>query len=263
MGYQLMALERAFSDARDFCYDFVELWGGRPHAYAPDLAARGAGGIVRLSERYNMPVRVYTPEHNAYPFNYMLGDEEQRRDSMAYLKTALAVSKELGAEYMLVSAGHGGEAPEDERYARLVRSLGELAEEGERLSQSIVLEPLTPFESNTMTTHRALARVLEEVKSDRLFGMCDFVPPFIQGEDPADYARDPACRLRHLHIVDSDGASEDHLIPGEGKMPLRKIIGDFIREGYDGTATIELVTKYMSCQSRSARLAIEMVRNLI
>ena len=38
-GYQRNPLEHCFQDAKRFGYDFIELWGGRPHAYAPDLKA--------------------------------------------------------------------------------------------------------------------------------------------------------------------------------------------------------------------------------
>ena len=76
-GYQHLPLETAFRDAADFGYDYIELWGGRPHAFAPDLLSGEAEEIRRLTQRYHMPVRVYTPEHNAYPYNYMLGSPLQ------------------------------------------------------------------------------------------------------------------------------------------------------------------------------------------
>ena len=31
-GYQRYPLERAFADARDLGYDYIELWGGRPQS---------------------------------------------------------------------------------------------------------------------------------------------------------------------------------------------------------------------------------------
>lgn len=34
--YQRLSLEKAFSDASVMGYDYIELWGGRPHAYAPE-----------------------------------------------------------------------------------------------------------------------------------------------------------------------------------------------------------------------------------
>ena len=110
-GYQRVGLERAFSDAAAFGYDFIELWGGRPHAYAPDLLSGGLAELRRLMERYAMPVRVYTPEHNAYPYNYMLGSDTQWADCVSYLSDAIRAGASLGAEYTLISVGHGGGAP--------------------------------------------------------------------------------------------------------------------------------------------------------
>lgn len=105
-GYQYLPLETAFRDAAEFGYDYIELWGGRPHAYAPDLLRGNAVEIRRLIERYHMPVRVYTPEHNAYPYNYMMGSERQWKSCMDYLHDALRAASLIGAEYTLISVGH-------------------------------------------------------------------------------------------------------------------------------------------------------------
>ena len=107
-GYQRYPLERAFADARDLGYDYIELWGGRPHAFAPDLKRGELKEVLALSEQYEMPVRVYTPEHNAYPYNYMTGSRLQWEDTMDYLKLCLDMGKALGAEHTLISVGHGG-----------------------------------------------------------------------------------------------------------------------------------------------------------
>lgn len=36
-GYQRNELEDIFRDAKRFGYDYIELWGARPHAYPFDL----------------------------------------------------------------------------------------------------------------------------------------------------------------------------------------------------------------------------------
>lgn len=261
-GYQHAALETAFADAAAFRYDYIELWGGRPHAYAPDLIRGGAAGILRLAERYAMRVKVYTPEHNAYPFNYMLGCDSQWKDSVDYLTLAVEAGAAIDADYTLISCGHGGNAPYEARWKRLIRTLEKLAGVAERVGTAILLETLTPYESNTCTTLAELKRALDEVGSSYIFGMCDVVAPFVQGEDPADYARQLCGSLRHMHLVDSDGSNEDHLLPGDGIMPLKRILRDVRGAGYDGTATIELVTKYMHDPSGSAKTAIERARKL-
>lgn len=39
-GYQRYPLEQAFEDASRFGYDYIELWGGYPHAYVEDLTGK-------------------------------------------------------------------------------------------------------------------------------------------------------------------------------------------------------------------------------
>ena len=45
-GYQHLPLETAFYDAKAFGYDYIELWGGRPHAFASDLLAGDACALT-------------------------------------------------------------------------------------------------------------------------------------------------------------------------------------------------------------------------
>lgn len=262
-GYQRTALEKAFADAAGFGYDYIELWGGRPHAYPQDLLSGDCAGVLELSRRYGMPVRIYTPEHNAYPYNYMLGPRRQWEACMEYLEGAIQAGAALGAEYTLISIGHSGGLPARARMERLEESLLRLGDAAQRLGHALVVEPLTPYESDTCTDLSTYAALLKRLDHPALFGMCDMVVPFVQGENPADYPRQLGCRMRHLHLVDSDGASETHLVPGDGNMPLGETLRGIRTAGYDGTATIELVTNYIDAPSRYALLALERAKELM
>ena len=133
----------------------------------------------------------------------------------------------------------------------------------ERAVGQEILETLTPFESNTCTRLEELLEVLDTISSPMLLGMCDVVVPFVQGEDPADYPLRLGDRMAHLHLVDSDGGSETHLLPGEGRMDLRTLLYRFREAGYDGRATLELVTHYISDPSGAARTALEQAKELL
>jgi protein FrlC len=93
--------------------------------------------------------------------------------------------------------------------------------------------------------------------------MCDVVVPFVQNRDPAEYARVLGPGLAHLHLTDSNGTDESHLMPGDGIMDLEKVLRDFRNAGYDGTVTIELVTNYMEDPTGAAELAIRRIRKLL
>lgn len=105
-----------------------------------------------------------------------------------------------------------------------------------------MLETLTHFETNVCTTANDLQEVLEMVDSPYLYGMCDVVVPSIEGESVMDYFMKLGDRCRHLHLVDCDGNSETHVIPGDGELPLPELLEEIQHFGYHDTATIELVT---------------------
>ena len=260
--YQRLSLEKAFSDASVMGYDYVELWGGRPHAYAPDLLDGDLDAVLRLIDRFEMPVEVYTPEHNAYPYNYMIGTERQWEDAMDYLSAALCCGRALGAKHTLISVGHSGFAPLQERRARLLKSLRQLSSEAERLDHPILLEPLTPMESDFCTCAEELLEILEELNSPFIQGMCDVVVPFVQHRNPADDIRLLGSRMAHLHLTDSDGITETHLLPGDGAMDLRGLLGELRTGIYDGSATLELVTHYIDTPSEAAFAAIRRIREM-
>lgn len=263
-GYQRNPFEHCFIDAKRFGYDYIELWGGRPHAFAPDLAAGDIEEVKRLIEKYEMPVLGYTPEHNAYPYNFMIGSEAQRRDAVRYLKLCLNMAKEMHADYMLVSPAHAGYlATYEEIWGRLVRTLSELTEHAEKVGVRLVVEPLTPYESNVFKSANDLVELFRRIDSPYLVGMCDVVPPFVQYESIIGYIEKLGKKMYHLHIIDGEQGTDSHILPGEGRIPLPEMFYELKEAGYTGTATIELVLGYINEPRMYAHRAINNVRSMM
>lgn len=261
-GYQRGPLEHAFEDAQRFGYDYVEIWGGRPHAYPYDKGcAQEINGYIK---KHKMPVYVYTPEMNAYPYNIMAGDEAMRQDSVTYTKAGMDFAKAIGAEYTLISAGHAGyfRSPYEIK-ERLMKCLEELVEYGQKIDHKIIYEPLTTYESNVTTTSNAMVEVLDAIDSPYLVGMVDIIVPYIQGENIAAYLTKLGGKMAHMHIVDSDGQSESHVCPGEGVLPLRELMEELKYVNYKGSITIELVTNYITEPRYYAARAIRNLKGLI
>ena len=263
-GYQRNPLEHCFMDAKEYGYDYIELWGGRPHAYAPDLKAGDINEVRRLIEKYEMPVLGYTPEHNAYPYNYMIGSEAQRRDAVDYLKLSLEMAKEMGAEFVLTSPANGGYlATYDQLWSRLEKNIQELGDYAAKLEIKLVVEALTPYESNFFTRANDLVELFRRVDNQYVVGMCDIVPPFVQHESIMAYFDKLGNKMDHMHIIDGENGSDTHLIPGEGNIPIKKMLYEMKRIGYDKTATLELVTNYINEPRFYAKRAIDNMRELM
>lgn len=263
-GYQRNPLEHCFMDAKEYGYDYIELWGGRPHAYAPDLKAGDINEVRRLIEKYEMPVLGYTPEHNAYPYNYMIGSEAQRRDAIDYLKLSLEMAKEMGAEFVLTSPANGGYLTTyDQLWSRLEKNIQELGDYAAKLEIKLVVEALTPYESNFFTRANDLVELFRRVDNPYVVGMCDIVPPFVQHESIMAYFDKLGNKMDHMHIIDGENGSDTHLIPGEGNIPIKEMLYEMKRIGYDKTATLELVTNYINEPRFYAKRAIDNMRELM
>ena len=263
-GYQRNPLEHCFMDAKEYGYDYIELWGGRPHAYAPDLKAGDINEVRRLIEKYEMPVLGYTPEHNAYPYNYMIGSEAQRRDAIDYLKLSLEMAKEMGAEFVLTSPANGGYlVTYDQLWSRLEKNIQELGDYAAKLEIKLVVEALTPYESNFFTRANDLVELFRRVDNPYVVGMCDIVPPFVQHESIMAYFDKIGNKMDHMHIIDGENGSDTHLIPGEGNIPIKEMLYEMKRIGYDKTATLELVTNYINEPRFYAKRAIDNMRELM
>lgn len=264
-GYQRNPLEDIFEDAARFGYDYIELWGGRPHAYAPDLLAGEIDEVLRLRDKYGVPITGWCPEHNGYPYNFMIGSERQREDAVRYLKLCLDAGKLLGSDYMLISPAHAGYDTKPAAIRdRLYRTCEELAAYAENVGVRIVIEPLTTMESNVFKSANDLLDLFEHVDSDYLMAMCDIVPPFQQQEQITSYFNKLGDKLYHLHIIDSNGVDDSHVMPGEGVLPmpeLMKEIQDYYH--YERTATIELVTGYINEPRLYAKRAINNVKAML
>jgi len=262
-GYQRNDIEDVFRDAKRFGYDYIELWGGRPHAYAYDLKRGQIYSLLRLRDKYEIPIKVYTPEHNAYPYNYMIGDEYQRKESIEYLKTAIEMGKALGADYTVISAGHAGYgAARGEIWERLCKSIRELVDYAQEKEHMLLIEALTPYESNVCTSANDLCDIIEYIDSPYFGAMCDVVPPFVQHETIMSYFKKLGDKLKHLHIIDSDGNSDTHLMPGDGITPLKELMEEICDYGYNEGATIELVTAYINEPALYAKRAIDRFKKI-
>ena len=263
-GYQRNDLEHIFIDAKRFGYDYIELWGGRPHAYAPDLKNGDMKELLRLRDKYGVEIRGYCPEHNAYPYNYMIGSEAQRQDAIEYLKFCFDMAKEMGADYTLISSGHAGYgADHDQIWNRLEKSVRELVDHAEKIGMKIVMEALTVYESNVIKSANDLKKLFTIIDSPNLVGMCDIVPPYTQHESIMDYFDKLGDKMYHLHLIDGRHDSDDHVMPGEGEIPLPELIKELKEINYDKTATIELVTGYINEPRFYARRAIDNVRAMM
>jgi protein FrlC len=259
-------IEFAFSEAERIGYDGIEIWGGRPHAYAYDLKSGDVAKIKKLSKDHHLPIVGFTPENIAYPYSLVYRDPRMRKDSLDYYTLSLEMAKEMEAPFMLVAVPHPGyNTNMEENWRVFIENMRVLAETAEKLNINIALETLTQFEGSVLTRSDDLVRAIEEVNSPKVKGMVDFVAPSTLFEPILDYFEKLGQDLIHIHFVDSDLTSESHMIPGEGKLPLAQLVSMIRRYDYKGYCTIELeqASMYQRDPVSYAELAFQVAKELL
>ena len=106
--YMRYPLEKAFEAAARQGYDGVEVWGGRPHAYGPDVDEERAEEIRGYAEKYNLEIPMFCAELLSYPYNIATTDPKERRDTVDYLKKSIDAAARIGTPRMQVACGHAG-----------------------------------------------------------------------------------------------------------------------------------------------------------
>ena len=65
------------------------------------------------------------------------------------------------------------------------------------------------------------------------------------------------------HANDGKHDSDDHVMPGEGDMPLPELMQELKEINYQNTATLELVTGYINEPRFYAKRAINNIREMM
>lgn len=263
-GFSNYPIERVFQAAAKNGYDAIEIGGFRPHAYAPDLAKGGAEKIRSLSREYGLPIVSYAPENTGSPYSLVFEDPQMNKESLEYFKLTLDMAKEIGSQYCMFACNHPGYGRNREEVKKLfVDNMKVLADYAEQIEQTIILEPVTPYEGTIIVSSDDVRWALDQVNSPRFKCMLDLAAPFTYGEPISAYFEKMGDDVRHIHFVDCERTSEDHLIPGDGEMDFPRIVSYLKQVGYEGYLSLELFSRYANEPDFSAERGMQVFRSLL
>ena len=209
--------------------------------FSKDLAAE-VNRVRRLLERHKLAVVVETgarflldPRRKHRPT--LMDDGTKRLD---FLRTALHVARDLGADCMAFWAGalpSGVDRVEARR--RLVAGCAATIEEAERCGIDAAFEPEPGMAIETVAEWRALDK---ELGSPKRFGLClDIGHVLATGEgDPATVIRDNASRIFTAAIEDTHRGRHEHLPFGEGHLDVPAVLDALEAVSYNRILSVEL-----------------------
>lgn len=263
-GFSKYPIERAFAAAAKHGYDGIEIGGFRPHAYAPDLKAGDAAKIRRLSADHGLPIVSYAPENTGSPHSLVFADKRLNAESLDYFKLTLDMAKEIGSQYCMFACNHPGYGRDKEEVKKLfLDNLRVLSAHAESIGQTIILEPVTPYEGTIVTTSDDVLWALREVNSPALKAMLDLACPVTCREPVSSYFDKLGKDLRHIHFIDCVASSEDHLIPGDGDIDFPRLVRYLSEVGYDGYLSLELFSRYETEPDFATERGAKIMRELL
>ena len=263
-GFSKYPLEMAFEMAAKYQYDAIEIGGFRPHAFPLDLVRGGAARIVSLSQQYQLPIVSYAPENTGSPYSLVYEDPQLNNESLEYFKRALDAAKMINSKYCMLACNHPGYGRKESGVRKLfIDNIKVLAEYAEEIEQTIILEPVTPFEGTILVTSDDLLWAISEVNSPMVKGMLDLACPLIAREPMVEYFNKLGKDIVHIHFIDATSDSEDHLIPGDGEMDFTGIVKTLREVGYDGYLSLELFSRYEIEPEYAAARGIKVYSSLL
>ena len=199
----------------------------------PLVDRSGLGVTIETGSRFILdPWRKHQP-------TLISGADEGRRKRIQFLKAAVDVAAEVGAESVSLWCGEADDAPgEVEHYARLTGGLRELLAYAGEKSVRLAFEPEPAMFIDTMAK---FARLHAEL-SHPLFGLTlDVGHIHCLGDgSTADHIRQWRDFLWNVHIEDIRRGIHEHLMFGEGEMDFGPIFQALREIDYAGPVHVEL-----------------------
>jgi sugar phosphate isomerase/epimerase len=171
--------------------------------------------------------------------NLVAKDEQQRANSVQYVKDCITMVKELdGYEITIVPATVGKIVPDgnpEEEWEWAVDSMKQVYEHGLKEGVKLAVEPINRFE--TYFCSRAAQAIALAKATGPECGVClDAFHINMEEADPHEAIRSAKGLLVDFHVADTN-----RFACGQGHWDWAKLVGTLKEIGYDGALTVEFV----------------------
>lgn len=238
MNNPLLDLQQEIECAGQSPFDYIEITLDPPGAHYHNVMAR-APELWRLLQTCNLAVVCHMPTFVS------LGDLSPhiREGSLIEVAGGIQAAAALGAQKITLHppffSGMG-------RYARetsielMLESLDFLTAKAGEYSLEVCLENLDGRDNELGSNPASMVKLLERYTD--AYMTFDIAHAFVQGGFAAIERFFELCRerIRHVHISDNWGQSDDHLPLGAGGLDLSAVAALLRKYNYDDTITLEV-----------------------
>jgi sugar phosphate isomerase/epimerase len=180
--------------------------------------------------------------HVPFSGDVSVADDAARGRALRGIENTIGLAARAGARFVIVHPGSVvGPGELAARTDRSVESLTRLNMVCRNAGVRMAVENMLP--AHVGEGAAGLAALLERLPHDA--GVClDSGHAHVTNGSPNAVLDAVADRLYTLHVHDNDGASDQHLIPGEGKIRWEAFVQGLIGQGFDGVFNLEVGGRY-------------------
>ena len=260
--YYRYPLKEAIKRTASFGYQGVEIWGGRPHAYFEDMTEGCISEIKVEIEDCGLTVSNFIPAQFRYPTNLAAYDETIRKNSVEYIKRNIEIAEKFNAPYVSLCPGFSmyGESV-GKAWDCMIRSFSELLDYSKDMTVKLILEPGNRAETDLVVTVDDGLRAIGQL--DFRMGILPDTGHLFINREPMSYIVEKVRGLVcHYHIDDNMGISDDHLVPGEGRINYDTFIKSLNQSAYEGYLAVELGFGYCNDPDVAVKKSIDNLKAL-
>ncbi|MBG6240024.1 sugar phosphate isomerase/epimerase [Mycetocola sp. CAN_C7] len=222
-----LGTERAFAFAEKTGYDGVEVM------VTNDAVTQDADALLALSTAYGMPIlSIHAPV-------LLLTHFVWGTDPLVKLRKSAELASDVGADTVVVHPPFRWQKGYADEFLDRVRSLAEST------GIHIAVENMFPWQIRGRTM-KAYSPGWDTTTLDCDDVTLDFSHASLAGQDAFDLAIRLGSRLRHLHLCDGSGSSDDgrvfdeHLLPGHGTQPVARVLRHLAEQAWNGSVVAEV-----------------------
>ncbi|MDG6985338.1 MAG: sugar phosphate isomerase/epimerase [Nitrososphaerota archaeon] len=217
LGIDVYSAVRVIGDAG---IEYVELWGELPHAYPQWVDERRLRDVL---SSYGMALTMHAPFTDLNP---AAPDQGVRAAVQKALTGFVDFSASLGAS---IVTAHPGSVHNEQLVAGSAKSSLETISKMVKAADGRLTINIENQARSSSPYHHPLgsssASMLSLLAGAEGTGCTlDTGHAHASGIEPAGMQSELGDRVAEIHLSDNGGSSDDHLIPGEGSAPLRRVL---------------------------------------
>jgi sugar phosphate isomerase/epimerase len=216
--------------AAEHGFDFLDLTMEGPAAAVEQIDVRALQAVLAESD---LRIIGHTPWY--LPFGSPI--PQVRAGAVAAVAATFETFAALGSRFVNVHVDKGvGAFAYDDTLRWNAESFAALAEGAQEFGLTVIVENVV----NNFNTAKAFRTLLDAHPALRFH--LDIAHANVKGDRTAEFLKQHADKLVHVHVSDNKRTSDDHLPLGVGAINWREQLGLLKGSGYDGTITLEIFT---------------------